>query len=234
MSAPQQLTLAIEHPHEQRLDNFVAGANAELVQTLKHGPPGFCGYWIYGELSSGRSHLLRGACLLAQSRGQTSAYIGCADYAHNIGGLASALAHAADFGDLVAVDDVGVAVGEPDLEESLMRLYQRLLQDDGCLLIAHSQAALGLDWQTADLGSRMRSLQHFQMQPLDDSQKMQLLRQRAQNRGYELSQAVLDYWLTRGPRDLGALLIDLDTLDKASLAHQQRVTIPLLKQVLGY
>ena len=45
---------------------------------------------------------------------------------------------------------------------------------------------------------------------------------------------MLDYWLARGPRDLGALLTDLDTLDKASLAYKQRVTIPLLKQVLGY
>ena len=33
---------------------------------------------------------------------------------------------------------------------------------------------------------------------------------------------------------LGALLIDLETLDKASLAEHKKVTIPLLKQVLGY
>ena len=75
---------------------------------------------------------------------------------------------------------------------------------------------------------------HFQIQPLADMEKKQLLEQRADARGYDLSQSVLDYWLARGPRDLGALLRDLDTLDAASLAQKQLVTIPLLKEVLGY
>ena len=44
----------------------------------------------------------------------------------------------------------------------------------------------------------------------------------------------MEYWLRRGPRDLGTLLTDLEVLDRATLSHKQTVTVPLLKQVLGY
>jgi DnaA family protein len=234
MTAPQQLTLAIENPHEQRLDNFVAGDNGELLQLLKNTSPAFSGYWIFGALSSGCSHLLRGSCLRAQDLKWTTNYIGCADYAHDIDGLAAALNHASRHGRLIAVDNVSAVSGHADLEELLMAVYQRLLHEQGTLLISHTKPAQTLDFVTPDLASRMRSLQHFQIQTLNDEHKRELLRQRAHNRGYDLSHPVLDYWLARGPRDMGALLTDLDVLDRASLAQKQRVTIPMLKQVLGY
>jgi len=234
MATPRQFTLAIDHPHRQTLETFVPGANLELLQALKLPARSFSGYWVFGEQGSGRSHLLRGCCLAAQQDDIAVNYIGCEDFTHHSEGLAAALAHAGQYGQLVAVDDIGAIIGNAVLEALLMAVYQRLQTEQGRLLIAHSQPAQALAFATPDLASRMRSLQHFQILPLSDEDKMQLLRKRAENRGFELSQQVLDYWLVRGPRDLGALLIDLETLDKASLAQQQRVTIPLLKQVLGY
>ncbi len=228
---PKQFVLDIERPHEQQLDNFVVGANAELLDSLTAAPREFRGYWIFGTVSSGRSHLLRGSCLAARHE---ACYVGCADYGENFAGLLAALAYAAEHGSLVAIDDVGVVAGHGEAEERLIQIYQRLLGAAGRLLIAHTHPASQLAWSLPDLASRLASLEHHQIQPLDDVEKAELLRQRAQNRGYRLSHAVLDYWLTRGPRDLGALLTDLDTLDKASLAHQRLVTVPLLKQVLGY
>lgn len=234
MATPRQFTLAIDHPHRQTLDTFVPGANVELLQTLKHASTGFSGYWIFGERGSGRSHLLRGCCLAGQQDDITVNYVGCEDFIHHADGLAAALSHAGQYGQLVAIDDIGAIVGEPALEAMLLAVYQRLQTEQGRLLIAHHQPAQALDFATPDLASRMRSLQHFQILPLSDEDKMNLLRKRAENRGFELSQQVLDYWLVRGPRDLGALLIDLETLDQASLAQHKKVTIPLLKQVLGY
>ncbi len=234
MATPRQFTLAIDHPHRQTLDTFVAGENRELLQALKQIEAGFSGYWIYGEQGSGRSHLLRGCCLAAQQDDSSVNYIGCDDFTHHADGLAAALAHAGQFGQLVAVDGIGAIVGDAALEALLLAVYQRLQTEQGRLLVSHHQPAQTLAYTTPDLASRMRSLQHFQILPLSDEDKMDLLRRRAENRGFELSQQVLDYWLARGPRDLGALLIDLETLDKASLSQHKKVTIPLLKQVLGY
>jgi DnaA family protein len=234
MPKPRQYTLAIEQPLEQRLDNFVAGQNAELLAILGQASPKFQGVWLYGPLGSGRSHLLKGCCLRAQEQGYPVVYIGCADYADDAPGLMAALQLAGRTGDVVALDDIGALAGDFELEALVLGVYQRVLSERGVLLITHTHASLGLSFATPDLASRMRSLQHFQIRQLGDNDKIRVLRQRALNRGYELAPAVLDYWLARGPRDLGALLADLDLLDQASLAQQQKVTIPLLKEVLGY
>jgi DnaA-homolog protein len=234
MPAPQQLTLAIEHPLEQRLDNFVAGNNDELLQVLRASAQHFVGLWIYGDISSGRSHLLRGRCLRALELGESACYVSCADYEHNPGGLLAALEYAAAHGQVVALDDLQCLPAQQDMHDAVMAIYQRVLNEQGVLLVTHSSSAAKVDFLTPDLTSRMRSLQHYQIAPLDDAAKVRLLKQRAHQRGYALQQPVLDYWLARGPRSLGALLTDLETLDKASLVKKSPVTIPLLKQVLGY
>ncbi len=234
MTAPQQYTLAIEHPHEQRLDNFVHGGNTELLQVLRSAAKGFVGLWIYGEANSGRSHLLRGRCLRAADLGESACYISCADYVHNPSGLHDALSHASVYGQVIAIDDVQDLHDMRELHDLLMAIYQRVFDERGVLLVTHTSTATQANFLTPDLASRMRSLQHYHIAPLDDEAKKQLLKQRARRRGYTLEQPVLDYWMMRGPRSLGALLIDLETLDKASLVNKQRVTIPLLKKVLGY
>jgi len=231
---PRQFTLAIEHPHESRLDNFVVGANAELLQALKAKHEGFNGYWVFGPRSCGRTHLLAGCYIQAQAELQSTVFIPAKLHAQEPTQIHDALAQAGQSGQMVIIDDVDCLLGNAATEAMLLLVYQRLLQDRGTLLISHIEAAKALSFVTLDLASRMRSLQHFQIQPLSDRDKMQLLAKRAQERGYELGQAVLDYWLARGPRDIANLLKDLDHLDAASLEHQQRVTIPLLKQVLGY
>ncbi|MEM9622506.1 MAG: DnaA/Hda family protein [Pseudomonadota bacterium] len=238
-SDPNQLTLAIDRPHQQRLDNFVVGDNAELLQALKQVNADFSAFWIFGATGSGRSHLLRGCCHRSEQVGEPVTYVGCADYlaAHgalDADALLGQLRHAAGYGQLVAVDDVQWILGRGSLEEMLLAVYQRLLHSRGRLLVSHTQPATATDFAMADLNSRMRSLMHFHISPLNDSHKAELLRARADSRGYELSHSVLNYWLSRGPRDIGALLRDLDVLDRASLVHKQRVTVPLLKQVLGY
>jgi len=234
MSRPRQYTLAIDLPLEQRLDNFVPGRNAELLAVLTAQNVSFQGVWLFGGHGSGRSHLLKGACLQAQERGEQAVYIACAQYAEDPDRLVSQLQSASQGGDLVALDDVEVLIGHLELEMMVLAIYQRLLFAQGRLLVTHQQTASSQEFVTLDVSSRMRSLQHFHLRPPQDGEKMQILSERAQQRGYVLTRAVLDYWMARGPRELGALLADLDLLDAASLVAQQKITIPLLKQVLGY
>jgi DnaA family protein len=231
---PEQYPLAINPPHEQTLDNFVVGPNIELLSVLREPPAGFSGLWISARPGNGRSHLLRGRLRRVLDRHGEACYIGCLDFGDNASGLHAALETAARYGSVVAVDDVRRIAGDHRCEELLLGVYQRLLQEGGQLLVAHTHPALGLEFSLPDLNSRMRSLLQFQVQPLDDDAKARLLSLRARARGYQLSTAVLSYWLSRGPRELGALLTDLEVLDRASLVNQQAVTIPLLKRVLGY
>ncbi len=237
---PEQTTLELGLVQEQSFDSFVVGDNRELVDALRNRMRNgnrngdFVGYWIYGHTFSGRSHLLRASCLHAHREGRRSAYVGGADYPRGSPTLRRSLDYVADHGELVAFDDFEHVCGDSGLEQAIMTIYQRLLQERGTLLIADRRPAAILNFATPDLASRMKSLQHFEVRPLDDEQKARLLHNRAHAKGFELTQAVLSYWLARGPRDVGALLADLDRLDRASLAHKRKVTVPLLKSVLGY
>jgi DnaA family protein len=50
----------------------------------------------------------------------------------------------------------------------------------------------------------------------------------------ELPDDVARYILHRGPRQLSELCRSLDTLDRASLSAQRKLTIPFVKQALGW
>ena len=63
----KQLALGISPPPQPTLDNFVPGANAELVERLRELTSGNFPesiVYLWGEAGSGRSHLLR-ACARA-------------------------------------------------------------------------------------------------------------------------------------------------------------------------
>ena len=59
-----------------------------------------------------------------------------------------------------------------------------------------------------------------------------LLVRRAEARGLQLDDSVLDYLFRRVGRDLRTLTALLDRIDRASLAAQRRVTVPFLRGVL--
>jgi DnaA family protein len=70
------------------------------------------------------------------------------------------------------------------------------------------------------------------LKPLADAERRGVLREQAAARGIELDDVVLDWLFAHHARDLGTLLDLLDTLDRASLAAQRRVTVPFLRNLL--
>ena len=69
----------------------------------------------------------------------------------------------------------------------------------------------------------------LRLQVLDDAEQTAALKLRAELRGLELNDEVLQYLLRRLPRDMTALCEFLDKLDHAALVAQRRLTIPFVK-----
>lgn len=239
----RQNILAIDAPALPTLENFVVGDNSELITRLRSLEYGFSGLWLCGENACGKTHLLRGGCVAAVNAGHTQAYLDCAAmssiaFINSTAELTEKLQSGLDLSVTVAIDHIDALQQESAAEEALMALYNALLDGHAstlrCLMIAHRQPAVGLKFELADLNSRLRALSHYQLQPLSDEDKGDLLRQRASQSGYRLDDAVVDYWLARGPRGLDQLLADLQQLDEATLQQKRLLTVPLLKSVLGY
>lgn len=185
------------------------------------------GLWLAGEPGCGRSHLLEAACQAAEQAGRSALYLPL----NELPGTAEVLDSLA--ADLLAIDDLDLWIGQRELETALMGLYQDQLQRGGQFLVSAACTAQQQTFSLPDLASRCRALPGFRVRPPDDQGLRRILTATAHAQGLVLADSVLDYWLHRAPRALPGLLAQLQVLDECALAEQRRVTIPLIKEVLG-
>ncbi|MEP7042662.1 MAG: DnaA regulatory inactivator Hda [Dokdonella sp.] len=226
-----QLPLALRWPAHQRFESFVAGPNAVALELLRAVAQGSEHAWLYlaGASGSGRTHLLFAACAAAHANGRSAQYL-------SLAGLpAPRSAAIRGFGGsaLLAIDDLDAIAGEGEAEHALFDLYNRCRAEQTTLVFAASVSPTQLGVGLPDLVSRLSACTQIVLKPLDESARRALLRERANARGIELDDGVLDWLFARGRRDLGSLLDVLDRIDRASLAAQRRVTVPFLRSLMG-
>jgi len=212
----KQLVLGLALEAEPGLDDTVPGRNTELLATLRAFVAGRVAEpWIYlwGEPGAGRTHWLRAAC-------REAARLGRPVVAWTEGTDVPA-------GALVTVDDV-----ESLPAGSQISLFNTLnLSRDGafqCLVAGNAPPA-----QLAvrdDVRTRLGASLVYRVHPLDDDGKALVLERLAAARGFDLPPDVARYLLTRGDRDLPALVRSLDLLDRASLERHRPLTVPLLRE----
>lgn len=225
-----QLPLALRWPRRQRFEHFHAGENAVAVEAVQAAAVDPAAPWVFvaGPIGSGRTHLLIAACQAAIDAGRTAQYLPLA----GLRGSRAAAIRGMAGSDVLAIDDVDSIAGEADAEHALFDTFNRYRADGCTLLFAAVGAPASLEIALPDLRSRLGSLTQALLKPLADGERRQVLRDHAAGRGIELDDAVLDWLFAHHARDLGALLDLLDTLDRASLAAQRRVTVPFLRNLL--
>jgi DnaA family protein len=226
-----QLVLAFPLNSRCKFEDFLIGPNAEAVEALDElgaAPGRFRACLLTGPRGVGKTHLLQAACHRYGALPGGAIYLPLGDPLLDPAAL-EGLEQCA----LVALDDVEAWLDEPERERALLALYQGLVARGGALLLAAEHGPAAFATCFPDLLSRLRALPVYALRPLDDAGKAAVLRRLAAARGLELTQAVLDYWLGRGARDLAALIDQFEALDTAAMVAQRRVTVPLLKDVLG-
>jgi len=227
----RQLPLGLQMRASARFSGFLAGPNQEPVDQLKQSAVGTGEPFIllWGAAGCGKSHLLQAACHLAAEQDRTVTYVSLVTFA----GLPPGLLEGWENFQLVCIDDVHCIAGERSWEEALFNLYNRIREHGGTLNVSSRSAPAGLAFALPDLGSRLGWGLVYQLQPLDDEQRLAALQQRASQRGCEMPAETGRYLLRRLPRDMPALFALLDRLDEASLVAQRKLTVPFVKSVLG-
>jgi DnaA family protein len=132
----------------------------------------------------------------------------------------------------VALDGLDAIAGAREDEVALFDFHNRARASGLNVLYTARGIPDDIGLVLPDLRSRLQQCLRLVLDPLDDEGRREVLRDRAQRRGLVLEDAALDWLLTRTDRDLGALVVLLDRLDRASLAAQRRITVPFLRQVL--
>lgn len=228
-----QLALNLRLRDGSSFENFHAASNREAAARLRQlldAPPSAAPatLFLWGESASGKSHLLQAACRLAQMQGRTPLYVPFSEP-----GLNPRMLEEAHDAFLICLDDVHRVAGDMAWEAGLFALYE-LARASGAKLVAAATAApVRVGLMMPELATRFAWGAVYQLQPLTDADKLDAIRLRAQNRGFDVPSEVARYILNRYPRDLHSLFALLERIDVASLASQRRVTIPFLRQLEG-
>jgi DnaA-homolog protein len=232
---PIQLPLGVRLRDDATFANFYPGANAAAlgyVERLCEPEAGWSDNLIYlwGSEGVGRTHLLQAACLRLQQQGEAAVYLPLRELVQDGPYLLDDLEQY----ELVCLDDLDAVGGDRVWEEALFHLFNRLRDAGRRLLLSAATAPRETPIQLADMQSRLMLALVFQMHRLSDEDKLRALQLRASRRGLQLPDDVGRFILTRGVRSTGALFELLDQLDQASLQAQRKLTIPFLKETLGW
>ena len=232
---PTQLSLGMRLRDDATFANYYPGANAVTLGYVEHACETEDQWldsvlYIWGTAGVGRSHLLQAACLRVEERGGRALYLPLADLAQH----GPQLLDNVEFCDLVCLDDLQAIAGLPDWEEALFHAFNRLRDSGKQLFIAADAAPRELGIKLPDLQSRLSLALVFQLHELSDDDKLRALQLRASRRGLQLPDDVGRFILARSVRSMTVLFDTLEQLDHASLQAQRKLTIPFLKEALGW
>ncbi|MDH5485270.1 MAG: DnaA regulatory inactivator Hda [Gammaproteobacteria bacterium] len=225
----KQLALDLQLRETYTLDNFITGDNALVIELLRQAvaADGEQQLYLWGDVFTGKSHLLQALCQLAIERQLTISYLPfkqLIDYSPEV-------LEGLEVIDLICIDDVQMVAGRADWQLRVFDLINRIRESGKQLVFAADLPPNELNIQLEDLRSRLNWGPVLRLQGLDDQDKQRALQLRASLRGFELSEQTANFILKNYARDLAGLFDRLEQLDKVSLAEQRRLTIPFVKSV---
>jgi DnaA family protein len=227
-----QLVFDFGLPVEGRFDDFWTGGNvqvlARLTQLAPSGRGSFLALW--GELGAGKSHLAHALCESFFQQQRSAILVDGQQRAHLHPAMLEGLAEV----DLVVIDDIDAFAGDSAWEEALFHLYNQVQQAGTSWVATLQVAPTHSEFRLADLKSRLCACETYRVHALSDTEKREWMRQMARRRGFDLEPECCDYILNRSVRNLPALTHIINTLDAASLAAQRTITLPFIKQVMGW
>jgi len=214
-----QLLLDLKPEQPPTLDNFVAGANGELISRLRGltDRGSFDAVYLWGASGCGKSHLLAATITAAR---RPSLLLAAPDAGAEIAIVP---------GMLLAVDDVH-GLGDA-AQVALFRTFNAARLAGLAILLAGREPPARLKLRE-DLRTRIGQTLVYEVKPLSDDEKSAALKRHALMRGMKVDEGLVRYLLSRGRRDLNSLMAVLDSLDRATLEQKRPATLPLLKEVM--
>lgn len=225
-----QLPLGLTLKDDASFANFYPGGNAEIVTAVKEAASGKGDKILYlcSARGQGLSHLLQAACHEAAKHHVSAVYLPLSQLIREPEQMLQGLENLS----LICIDDLQCLAEHPAWEEAVFHLFNRAHDSARTLILAGNDLPKGLALKLPDLVSRLSWGVIYQLRPLTDAEKIQVLILRAKVRGITLTEDVGRYLLSHCPRNMTTLFAALDALDKASLAAQRRLTIPFVREVL--
>ena len=221
-----QLSLPFKLNAKMLWQDFVGDKNQQIIKFLSDlfNQSDSAITYIYGEKSTGKTHLLQGCAFEALDKSLSVMYL---DFSEK---MPSGILDDLENHDWVCIDNVELLNDKE--QQALFDLYNRSLNSSVKLLISGNNLPNQLNL-LKDLETRLSLSTVFALEVLSDQQKKQIIQQQMTNKNLTLEHKIIDYLLKYYSRDLSDLLDAVNQLDRASLQQKSAITIPLVKQVLA-
>ncbi len=224
-----QLPLDIHLDDSARLDNFYFGDNAQLVkrlEDLKDNNQGF--YFVWGNQTVGKSHLAQAICRELSEQQKVAVYIPLENQ-----DLRPEVLDGLEFADLVCLDAFESIAGDAEWEVAIFDLFNRIKLSEKSLLIFSATPIASLLVALADLRSRLTSMEVYKLNSLSPDNQIDCIKTLGQHRGLQISDEVASFLMVRTERNVAKIADMIEKVDRQSLTHQRKITIPFVKQVLS-
>jgi len=224
--------IPFEFGNFQKIDfaSFIQDKNKELLSllnTVTKKEQNECLY-IWGPHGTGKTHLLQAACKQASEINYQVAYIPLKHHKEFDPEILNGLGQL----DLICIDDVEFISDNLEWQQRLTLVYNEIRDNSNSIIFSSTFSPRSISIGLDDLRSRLSWGQVFKIKPPDDQLKIQILKKKATERSFELSNNVAEFLIHRSDRDLNSLIIILDKIDRLSLAKKRKVTIPLVKELI--
>ncbi|MEP4888728.1 MAG: DnaA regulatory inactivator Hda [Aliiglaciecola sp.] len=232
---PKQISLDVDLPDEQTFDSLVVGDNSLiyqhcglLVEQSESTELPFLTY-ISGGAGTGKSHLLVAMSHNAAQQQKSHFYLALdatLRYPHTIlDGMENI--------QLLCIDNIQHIQHSKDWQRALFDLINRIRETQVCkLVVSCDRGPKQLQFELADLVSRLAWGISFSLAPLDDQDACEALNIKAKQRGISISRESLQFLISHAKRDMHSLVAALDELQFQGIQEKRKISIPFIKQVL--
>lgn len=244
----KQLILNLRHPEELTFDNFYIKnflnqaknnspeneipENNEYIKKLLQNIF-FTTYkflYLWGEQGCGKTHLLLATNNYYRDSNSSIVYLPIKDLIDADYKILDNLENKS----MVLIDDLDLLINFKNWNEILFHFFNRIQQNNHCLIVTAKHRPQDLQCTLPDLSSRLASGITFNIKSLDENDKIIALQIMANKKGLTLSEKTAKFLINHCQRDTASLFQLLEHLDQASMYEQRNLTIPFIKKILNF
>jgi chromosomal replication initiation ATPase DnaA len=126
------------------------------------------------------------------------------------------------------LDDIDASI---EANRLLFEFINHVISTKKYLLVTSSKPLNTIDFKLADLQSRLNSIFTVKMHTPNEEGMAQVLVKLFSDRQIVVDGAVVSYLINRLDRSYAAIIKAVDELDKYSLAHKRKISVPLVKEM---
>ena len=224
MDNKKQLPIDFSFYENKSFFNYIPGNNIFIIDTLRKAAKNDENNLIFliGSTSSGKTHLCKSTYIESK---KNKLYLN----SKNINKLST---NNLEDLELLILDDFDKIINNTNIEEKIFHIINDLIIRKKSILLTSSLKVDRISFRLNDLKSRVCSDQILEIQELNDSEKINLLKKIAMSRGWMLTDKVSNYILNHFDRDLYFLCNVIKNIDKESLSERRKITIPFIKKII--